>query len=122
MERDVMNTEEHVIIRQYNGPIPPPADLKELQAISADFPERVMRIAEAHAKADILRKNRDSLANLIIPMMGQIITFLLGLAGIGGCILLSRAGYEAGGIAAIVASFSPMIVAALSNLRKQNPK
>jgi uncharacterized membrane protein len=119
MEREAAATEEHVIIRQYNGPIPPPADLKELQAINPDFPERIMRIAEAHAKADIQTKNRDSLANLITPVMGQIITFLLGLAGIGGCILLSRAGYEAGGIAAIVASFSPMIVAALSNLKKK---
>jgi uncharacterized membrane protein len=119
MAREVAATEEHVIIRQYNGPIPPPADLKELQAISPDFPERVMRIAEAHARADIQTKSRDSLANLITPVMGQIITFLLGLAGIGGCILLSRAGYAAGGIAAIVASFSPMIVAALSNLKKK---
>jgi hypothetical protein len=54
--------------------------------------------------------------------MIQITTLLLGLAGIGGCILLSNIGYEAGGIAAIVASFSPMVVAALSNLKKQNPK
>jgi uncharacterized membrane protein len=113
------STEERVIIRQYNGPIPPPADLKELQAISPDFPERIMRIAEAHAKADIQTKNRDSIAFLATPIIAQIITFLLGIAGIAGCIYLSKAGHEAGGIAAMVGSFSPMVIAALSNLKKK---
>jgi uncharacterized membrane protein len=119
MARDVASTEEHVIIRQYNGPIPPPADLKELQAINPDFPERVMRIAEAHAKADVQTKNRDSIASLVTPIIAQIITFFLGIAGIAGCIYLSKAGHEAGGIAAMVGSFSPMIIAALSNLKKK---
>jgi uncharacterized membrane protein len=111
--------EQHVIIRQYNGPIPPPSDLKELKTVDETFPERVMQIAESHAKADVLRKNRDSLADLITPIIAQIITLLLGMAGIAGCIILSKAGYEAGGIAAIIASFSPMIVAALSNLKSK---
>ncbi|GHU50774.1 hypothetical protein FACS1894200_10430 [Spirochaetia bacterium] len=110
---------ESVIIRQYNGPIPPPSDLKELQKINPDFPERVMQIAELHAKADVLAKNRDSLASLITPIVSLSITFLLGIAGIGGCILLSQSGYEAGGIAAMVGSFSPMVIAALSNLKKK---
>jgi uncharacterized membrane protein len=115
----VISSEESVIIRQYNGPIPPPADLKELQAINPDFPDRVMRIAEAHAKADVQSKNRNSIESLVTPILAQVITFLLGLAGIAGCIYLSRAGYEAGGIAAIVGSFSPMVIAALSNLKKK---
>jgi uncharacterized membrane protein len=115
----MISSEESVIIRQYNGPIPPPADLKELQQISPDFPERVMRIAEAHAKADVQAKDRDSIASLITPIIAQVITFLLGIAGIAGCIYLSGAGYEAGGIAAIVGSFSPMVIATLSNLKKK---
>jgi uncharacterized membrane protein len=59
----VTGAERHVIIRQYNGLIPPPDDLKELQTVSPDFPEGVMRIAEAHAKADVQTKNRSSLAS-----------------------------------------------------------
>ncbi|MDR1232550.1 MAG: hypothetical protein LBK61_14250 [Spirochaetaceae bacterium] len=69
MMRDVASTEERVIIRQYNGPIPPPSDLKELQTISPDFPERIMRIAEAHAEADVQTKNRDSIASLATPII-----------------------------------------------------
>ncbi|MDR1469397.1 MAG: hypothetical protein LBT00_08905 [Spirochaetaceae bacterium] len=119
MARESASIEERVLIRQYNGPIPPPSDLKELQVISPDFPERVMRIAEAHAKVDVQTKNRDSIASLVTPITAQIITFLLGIAGIAGCIYLSNAGHEAGGIAAIVGSFSPMVIAALSNLKKK---
>jgi hypothetical protein len=78
-----------------------------------------MRIAESHARSDVRRKDRDSLADLITPIIAQIITLILGGAGIAGCIILSKAGYEAGGIASIVASFSPMIVAALSNLKRK---
>jgi uncharacterized membrane protein len=113
------NAEEHVIIRQYNGPIPPPSDLKELQAINPDFPERVMCIAEAHAEADVQTKNRNSIASLVTPIIAQVITLSLGLAGIAGCIYLSNAGHEAGGIAAMVGSFSPMVITALSNLKKK---
>ncbi|MDR1218974.1 MAG: hypothetical protein LBK73_05120 [Treponema sp.] len=119
MARDAASAKEQVVIRQYNGPIPPPSDLKELQAISPDFPDRVMRIAEAHAKADVQTKNRDSMASLVTPIIAQIITFFLGVAGVAACIYLSRAGHEAGGIAAIAGSFSPMVIAALSNLKNK---
>jgi hypothetical protein len=92
--------------------------LEGLKRVDLSFPERIMQIAEAHAKADVQAKSRDSFSALVTPIIAQVITFLLGIAGIGGCIYLSRAGHEAGGIAAIVGSFSPMIIAALSNLKK----
>ena len=81
-----------------------------------------MQMAEAHNKADVKMKNRLSLANLIVPVIGQVFTVLLGIGGIGACVYLAQSGYSTAAIAAIVASFSPMVINALRNLRRNDTK
>ncbi|GHV13146.1 hypothetical protein FACS189491_07590 [Spirochaetia bacterium] len=75
----LVESEEHIIIRQYSSPIPPASELQSLQTIDPAFPERVMRIVEKHAEADIRRKDRFSIS----PIIGQIATFLICCMGFG---------------------------------------
>jgi uncharacterized membrane protein len=83
------------------------------------FPERIMRMAEAHNAADIKTKNRISLSNLIIPVIGQVFTLMLGGGGIVACVYLAKAGFTGGAIAAIVGSFSPIVINAFNGLRHE---
>jgi uncharacterized membrane protein len=107
------------ISETYQGPLPDPVMLEEYKNADPSFPERIMRMAEAHNAADINTKNRISLANLLIPIIGQVFTLLLGTGGIFACIYLARAGYTGGAIAAIVGSFSPMVINAFKGLRQK---
>jgi hypothetical protein len=66
----------------------------------------------------ITTKNRISLSNLIIPVIGQVFTLMLGGGGIIACIYLAKAGFTGGAIAAIVSSFSPMVINAFKGLRQ----
>jgi len=105
-------SEQHIVLTRqeiseiFQGPLPDPAMLERYKNADPSFPERIMRMAEAHNAADINTKNRISLSNLIIPIIGQVFTLLLGTGGIFACIYLARAGYTGGAIAAIVGSFS----------------
>jgi uncharacterized membrane protein len=116
---DLLETEEHIVVRQYNGPIPPASELQGLKNIDDSFPERVMQLAEKHAAADVRRKDRFSLVNLIVPIVGQITSFLISCMGFGIGVLFTFKGIEAGAIAAIIGGIAPIIIAALSNLRKK---
>jgi uncharacterized membrane protein len=111
----MMSSEEQLIIRQYNGPIPPASELEQLKRVDNSFPERVMCIAEAHAAADIRQKDRFS----IIPIIGQVASFVISCLGFGISILFAFNGVEAGAIAAIIGGISPIIIAALSNFKKK---
>ena len=99
------------------GPLPDPAVLEKYKNADPSFPERIMRMAEAHNAADVVMKNRISLSNLIVPIIGQVFTIILGAGGILACVFLARAGYAYAAIAAIVSSFSPIVIGALRNLR-----
>ena len=105
----------------YHGPLPNPEMLERYKNTDPSFPERIMRMAEAHNAADISTKNRISLSNLIVHIIGQAFTFMLGAGGILGCIYLARSGYTGGAIAAIAGSFSPMVINAFKGFR-QNRK
>jgi uncharacterized membrane protein len=109
------DVEEQLIIHQYNGPIPPASELQQLKAVDPAFPERVMRMAEAHAEADVRRKNRFSLS----PILGQAASFLLSCMGFGIGVLFAFKGIEAGAITAIISGIAPIIIAALSNLKRK---
>lgn len=111
----VVSSEEQLIIRQYNGPIPPAAELEQLRAIDPSFPERVMRIAESHAAADVRRKDRFSM----VPIIGQIASFLISCMGFGIGVFCAIKGIEAGAVTAIIGGIAPIIIAALSNIRKK---
>ena len=106
------------ITETFQGPLPDPIMLEKYKDADPSFPERIMRMAEAHNAADIKAKNRISFSNLVIPIIGQIFTLLLGTGGILACIYLARAGYTGGAIAAIVGSFSPMVINAFKGLQQ----
>jgi len=84
------------------------------------FPERIMQMAESHNAADVVTKNRISFSNLIVPIIGQVFTLILGAGGILACIYLAKSGYTGAAIAAIAGSFSPIIIGAFKNLQR-NP-
>ena len=102
------------------GPLPDPELMERYKNADPSFPERIMRMAEAHNKADVAAKNRISLSNLIIPVIGQVFTLILGAGGILACILLAQAGYTGAAVAAITGSFSPIIIGAFKSLRRKN--
>ena len=111
-------TREEIHSEILAGPIPDPETLARYKIADSSFPERIMRMAEAHNEADVRAKNRITLSNLIIPVIGQIFTLMLGAGGILACIYLAMAGYTGGAIAAIVGGFSPLVINAFKGLRQ----
>jgi len=101
------------------GPLPEPETLERYKNADPSFPERIMRMAEAHNTADVVTKNRISFSNLIVPIIGQIFTLILGTGGILACMYLAKAGYTGAAIAAIAGSFSPIIIGAFKSLRRK---
>jgi uncharacterized membrane protein len=98
----------------FSGPLPPPESLKGYSEINADYPERIMRMAEAHSAADVHQKYKESF-NITL---GQVFSFALGCIGFGLSALFVLKGLEAGAIAAAIGGVAPIIVAAIGNLRK----
>lgn len=97
------------------GPLPPPEMLRQYAEINAEYPERIFRMVESHVAADVITKNRESAA----IMRGQLFTFGLGCIGFGVSALLAVKGLEAGAIAAAIGGISPIIISALTNLKKK---
>jgi drug/metabolite transporter (DMT)-like permease len=93
--------------------------LRALKLVDASFPERVLKIAEAHAGADVRKKDRDSLSDFITPIIAQIITLLICCMGFGIGALFAFKGVKAVAIASVVVGIAPIIIAALSNLRRK---
>ena len=102
----------------YQGPLPEPEMLEKYKNADASFPERIVRMAEAHNAADTRTKDRISLSNLIVPILGQVFTLLLGAGAILACVFLARGGYSAGAIAVIAGGFAPMVIHAFKGLRQ----
>ncbi|MDR3170783.1 MAG: hypothetical protein LBU17_04050 [Treponema sp.] len=77
--------------------------------------EAIKEFAEAHAKADVKRKNTDSFSILA----GLFLAFGLGLVGIVSCVYLSKSGNDAGAIVATIGGIAPILIASLANLRSK---
>lgn len=103
----------------YTGPIPHPDVLKGFSEIDKTFPERIIKMAEKHNEANVTQKNRSSWAAAYIPLIGQIFTFLLGISGFLFGALLALKGSTGSSIASIIGGLSPILIAAISNLRKK---
>ena len=98
----------------FSGPLPPPESLKAYGEINPEYPERLMKMAEAHAAADVHQKYKEPF-NITL---GQVFSFFLGLTGFGISALFAFKGLEAGAIAAAIGGVAPIIIAAIGNLRK----
>jgi uncharacterized membrane protein len=79
----------------FQGPLPEPEMLDRYKEAGLDFPERIMRMAKTHNAADVVTKNRISLSNLIVPIIGQTFTLILGTGGILACTYLAKSGISA---------------------------
>lgn len=77
-------------------------------------------MAENNNAADIETKKGVSLSNIIIPIIGQVFTFLLGAGSLYVCVHLAGKGYAGGSIAAVIAGFAPIIINALKGFRQNN--
>lgn len=103
----------------YAGPIPHPDILAKFGDVDKSFPNRIMVMAEKHAEANIRTQNKNANENLIGSILGQILTFLIALSGLLLGTFLSIKGIEAGGIASIITGFSPILISAITNIRKK---
>jgi len=125
MANQLQNVQSNQVIHEQKyeliqGPLPDPEMLDRYKNAGPDFPERIMKMAEAHNAADIKTKNRISLSNLIVPIIGQVFTLILGAGGILACIYLARLSYTGVAIAVIAGGFSPMIISAFRGLKNKN--
>ena len=100
-----------------SGPIPDPDIMARYKIADPTFPERIMKMAEAHNAADVKIKNRISFANMAIPIIGQVFTVILACGGTAACIYLAIKGFSGPAIASITASYAPIVINALRNLR-----
>ena len=103
----------------FKGPLPNPEILERYKNADPSFPERIVKMAEKHNADDVGIKRSFVFSNIIIPIAGQVFTFLLGIGCLLTCIYLANKGLAGGAIAVIVAGFSPIIINALKSF-KQN--
>ena len=92
--------------------------LEKYKNANPTFPERIVKMAEKHNAADVGIKKSFSFSSTVIPMLGQIFTFLLGAGSLYACVRLIEKGYAGGAIATVIAGFSPIIINALKGFRK----
>jgi len=115
-EQPIVGTRQ--ISEYYQGPLPDPEMLERYRNADPSFPERIMRMAEAHNAADVTTKGRISLSNLVIPIIGQVFTLMLGAGSILACVYLAKSGYTGAAVATIAGGFSPMVISAFKGLRQ----
>lgn len=103
---------------EYNGPLPHPSILKGFAEIDDSFPDRIIKMAEEHAKTEDETQRKIIQLNARSILLGQIFSFIFGLAGIGACVYLAIKGNTAGSIASVIAVIVQSVVAAISNNKK----
>jgi uncharacterized membrane protein len=102
----------------FQGPFPDPEMLMRYKNADSSFPERIVKMAEKHNYADVGIKKSFIFSNTVIPILGQIFTFLLGAGSLYTCLYLANKGLTGGAIAAVVAGFAPIIINALKSFRQ----
>jgi uncharacterized membrane protein len=98
----------------FSGPLPPLETLKGYGTIDPQYPERIFKLAEEYTRAEIKGKDTESRALIL----GMILSFIVSLAGLGSCLFLALKGMTAESITAAVTGFSPVLINAISNLKK----
>jgi len=88
---------------------PDPNILRAYSEIDPSFPERIMKMTEANNRNEIRQ-----------GLMGQIFSFILGLAGLGASVFLAMEGLTAGAITAALGGISPIILAIIAGFRKSS--
>lgn len=102
----------------YSGPLPHPDILKGFKEINPDYPDRILKMAENHADCEIRNQDKIYSANSISLILGQVLTFLLGISGIVSGVVLALKGLSAPAITAIISGFAPIVISAIQNIKK----
>ncbi len=106
-------------IAAYSGPIPHPNILKGLGEIDASFPDRVMKIAENHASTEDESQKKIIKLNAISIIMGQIFSFIFGLAALAVCVYMARNKIIEGTVVSGVVLIVQLIISGISSGKNQ---
>ena len=102
----------------YQGPIPDPDILRKFKEIDSSYPDRIFKMAEGHSKSADKERNRASFAMVAIPIIGQILTFLLGVSSLALSAFLILKGFPIASIIPLIAGFSPILIEAIKKIKK----
>lgn len=121
-ERARPASEERSLVHErgelYAGPLPHPDIMKGYAEVDPSIPERIMRMTEAYAAANIETQRRNSKTNFITSVFGQVFTLAISLCGIGAAVYFVHKGVESAAIASIFGGLSPIILAAVRSFKK----
>lgn len=90
-------------ISGYSGPIPHPDILIGLKNVDETFPERIMKMAENHAKTEDELNRKIVRSNTLSLILGQIFSFLFGCLGIVACVYTATKGNVTGSVMSALA-------------------
>ena len=99
----------------FSGSIPHPDILKGYSDIDSSFPERILKIAESHDKTEDDAQQSLVRGNVVSAILGQILSFIFGVVGIGAAVFLGIHGNTMGAVAASVAVIVQAVVSAIVN-------
>ena len=97
----------------FSGSIPHPDIIKGYAEIDSTFPGRIIQIAENHAKTEDAAQELLVKGNIKSILLGQILSFLFGIVGIGATVFLGIKGNTAGAVASSVAVIVQVVVSAI---------
>lgn len=103
----------------YNGPLPHPDILKGFQEVNSEYPDRIFKMAEEYSASNIRIQERITKANIVIPILGQVFTFLIVIIGMGAGIFFALKGYSAASITSIIGGFAPILISAIQNMKQK---
>lgn len=99
----------------FEGSVPHPDILKGYGEVNENFPERIIQIAENHAKTEDAAQRALVKGNIVSVILGQFLSFIFGVVGIAATVYLGIKGNTAGAVASSVAVIVQSVVAAIVN-------
>lgn len=100
-EENISSKSSELILKHsvvWSGPLPPPEIFEGYKQIQADFPERILKMAE-----------REQISNHRHIYVGQFSAFIIGLILIIGGILLIFSGHNLAGMTPIILAVASLV-------------
>ncbi len=79
----------------FEGSVPHPDILKGYGEVNETFPERIIQIAENHAKTEDAAQRALVKGNIVSVILGQFLSFIFGVVGIAATVYLGIKGNTA---------------------------
>lgn len=102
------------VFQQHIGPLPPPDELAAFGRIQADFPERILRMAEENGADERLRLQREQVQQYRIDMTGRILGFTFAISALATSVWLCLAGHDWAGGSIGAAAVAGTVIALVS--------